>query len=245
VIDAEAESDALRQRSVDLGELLDAGHPVVGGGSLPEVAESRRLGQLAHQARQTAAARVAAGLDPGCVVGRQPPVRRTRTDRHGRDLDPFHGAAVVTDELVAYWEHRRDVVAPAVEAQYRRAATDRPYREALVAAARGHIAVLRERQAMLSEGGLGLEAALARYDEAFLALRQAANDDAQTIANEAETRLASLRREAAQALVGGDEVKGFLGATLASVTDVGVVDPDTALPLVAVDARTGWPVRAG
>jgi hypothetical protein len=241
MLDPEAESEAVKQRSAELAQLLDAGAPVVDRSGIREaLAESRRLGDAANRARRDAAQRVAEGLDPGCPIGHAPPVRRVRTDpRTGRNLDPFGGRSVVTPELVAYWEHRKDVVFPAVEAMYRQAATERPYREALVAAASGQVALLRERRSMLSEGGVELEAAVMHYDEAFVALRQAAND-AQSIATEAETRLASLKREAASALVGTDEVKNFIGATLGAVLDA-PVDPDTAMPLIQVD-RAGQPV---
>jgi hypothetical protein len=242
VIEPEAESQALKQRSLELAELLDAGHPV------PEspaavLAESRRLGAAAHQARRAVAVKVAAGLDPGCPVGRPPAVRRVRTDQRGRDLDPLHGRAVISAEIVAYWEHRRDVVAPAVEASYRQAAEKTPYRPALVAAARGHIAVLGQRQSN-TEGGAELNAALQRYDVAYTALREAALDT-QQIAVEAEDRLASLRREEASIHLGGNQVKGFLASVISTVTDF-PVNPDTAMPLVPAGARKGQAVgRAG
>jgi hypothetical protein len=239
VIDLEAletESEALKQRSAELTGLLDAGHPVTGGA--PGVwAESRRLGAAAHQARRDVAARVAAGLDPGAgvTVGRHPPVRQVKTDSKGRDLDPLGGRTVITPELVAYWTYQRDVVAEAVEGVYRQAAAERPYRDALVAAARGHIELLRDRRTSLGEGGVELEAALGRYDNAFVALRQAAND-ARAIATEAQNRLDSLKREAASAVLGDDVIKGFLANAFSSVSDTGLVDPDTAMPLVTAKA---------
>jgi hypothetical protein len=231
MLDPEAESAALKQRSLELVQMLDSSHPVVEG-CADVLAESKRLGKVAYQARREAAAKVAAGLDPACVVGNPPPIRRVATNRRGKDLDPFGGRAVVTDELLEYWTHRRDVVAPAVEGVYRSAAEHTPYREALVAACRGHIGVAQQRFAMKSEGGVELEAALERYDSAYRNLRESAND-AQRIAVEATDRLAALAREKASALVGGDQVKGFIGATLAAVTDR-PVDPDTAMPLEKV-----------
>jgi hypothetical protein len=234
MIDPEAESEALRQRSHELVQLLDAGHPVVVQ-NRAVLGESRRLATESQRARREVAARVAAGLDPGCVVGREPPIRHVKTDRQGRDVDPFHGSAVVTDALIRYWEHRRDTVAPAVEDAYRQAAIEKPYREALVAAARGQISLLRERQMMLSEGGVQLETAVAHYDEAFLSARQAALD-AQAIAGEAIERLASLRREEAAAVLGdSDNVTGFIASAIASATDVPIaIDAKTDLPLVPV-----------
>jgi hypothetical protein len=143
------------------------------------------------------------------------------------------GRAVVTPELIAYWEHRRDVVFPAVEGMYRRAAERNPYREPLVASARQHIALLRERQTMLSEGGVELETALSLYDQAHIANRQAALDS-QDVRSEAAERLNSLRREAASATLGEDNVKGFIASAIAQATDVPVFDPTTAMPLEKV-----------
>jgi hypothetical protein len=236
VIDLEslvAESESLSQRSSDLAGLLDAGHPTV----VPPaevLGESRRLGAVAAAARKQVASRVAAGVTPGAgvTVGRQPPVRRVQTDRRGRDLDPLHGRTVITPELVAYWEHRRDAVASAVEGSYREAAERTPYSEALVAACRGHLAVLEGRQSRNEAGGL--VAAVRAYDDAYVALRQSAVD-AQQIANQAQARLDSLEREKANAVVGADELKGFIAAALSTITDL-PVDPESTLPLV--DAAT-------
>jgi hypothetical protein len=231
VIDVEAESEAWTERSRELAELLDAGHPVVDRTATEAAgSESRRLGAVAHQARRHAAVLVAAGKDPGCVVGREPPIRRVRTDVRGRDVDPLHGRAIISDELVTYWTHRRDVVAPAVEASYRQAMIDQPYSPALVAAVRGHLAVLRQRRSMTFEGGEELQSSVERYDLAFEQCRMAAND-AQSIATEADARLASLRRIAAETELGDrDEVKPLIAAALSNITD---------LP---VDAKTGQPV---
>jgi hypothetical protein len=231
-MNVEAESEDLRQRSLELSQLLDAGQPAVEG-CAAVLAESKRLGALASQARRDAAAKVAAGRDPGCPVGHTPPIRRIRTDGRNRDLDPFHGKAVVTDQLLRYWEHRRDVVAPAVEGMYRAAATERPYRAALVSAVHGHMALLRERRSMLTEGGADLEASLRRYDDAYVNLRQGALD-AQQIVIEAQTRLDSLKREAASTLGGGDNVKGFIASSIAQATDALLLDPDTSMPLEKV-----------
>ena len=48
--------------------MLDAGHPIVENPAAGW-AESKRLGQLAHQARKVMAVRVATGADPGCPGG--------------------------------------------------------------------------------------------------------------------------------------------------------------------------------
>jgi hypothetical protein len=139
-------------------------------------------------------------------------------------------------ELIKFWGHQRDVVAPAVEGQFREAAEQTPYRPALVSCVRAHVALLQQRHATLSEGGEELEAALGRYDQAYENLRMAALD-AQAIAGEAMTRLASLRRISADAVLGDDGAEtGFIAASVAQVTDLGLVDPRTAMPLVPVNA---------
>jgi hypothetical protein len=236
MLDPEAESAALAQRSLELVQMLDSSHPVVEG-CADVLAESKRLGAVATQARKKVAAKIAAGLPVDCPVSHQPAVRRVRTDRRGRDLDPLGGRSAVTPELLEYWRHRKDVVAPAVEGSYRQAAERTPYREALVAACRGHIGVAQQRFAMLSEGGSDLEAALRRYDDAFTNLRMAALD-AQSIATEAQTRIAALRRAAASATLGDDDLKGFLASAIAQATDAPLFDPDTAMPLEPVNAKT-------
>ncbi len=236
MIDVEAESEVLRERSLGLARLLDEGHPVVE--SPADVwSESRRLGQLAHQARRIVATRIALGQDPGAgvTVGRQPPVRRVHTDaRTNRDVDPLGGRSAITPELIRFWQHKRDEVADAVEAQFRQAAEAMPYRPTLVAAAHGHLEVLRQRRSMLSEGGDQLEASLRSYDDAHVALRQAANHDPAAIRNEAIDRLTSLEREKASALLGDrDRVEPLIAAALASVSGA-PIDVDTLTPLIPV-----------
>jgi hypothetical protein len=233
-----AESAVTKERSHQLIELLDNSHPKVDRSQLKEVlAESRRLARATHRARGVVAARWIAGADAGVPIGHQPPIRRIKTDARGRDADPLGGRAAVTPELIAYWEHRRDVVFPATEGMYRAAAERTPYQEALAAAARGHISLLRERRTMLSEGGDKLEAALGRYDTVYLNLRANAIDS-QDIASEAVGRLASLKREAAAAELGdGPDEKGFIGAVLSTMSDL-PVDPETALPLVPAPTST-------
>ena len=239
MIDVEAESREIRERSAELAELLDGGHPVLDRTHVREVAaESRRLAREARQARQRVAAQIATGAGAPCVIGRQPPVRRVRTDPHtGRDTDPLAGRSAVTAELIQYWTHQKDVVAPAVEASYREAAERTPFREALVASARQHVSLLKSRETMLDEGGVELEASVARYDEAYVNLRQAAVD-AQAISGEAETRLQSLRRIEAEAVLGdGDTERDFLANAISSVTPTGLVDPATAMPLIPDSSR--------
>jgi hypothetical protein len=201
-------------------------------------AEHRRLAALTHQARRDAAAKVAAGIDnPGVTIGRQPPLRRVATDpRTGRDVDPFHGAAVITPQLTEFWTNQRDVVGPSVQAQYRQAAERTPFSEAAVAAARQHVGVCRMRRTMTTEGGADVEAAVARYEQSYVNLRQQALD-AQTISGDAETRLMSLRRIEADALYGDDgNERGFLAAAVSTLSEVGLVDPDTLTPLAVEPA---------
>jgi hypothetical protein len=234
-INLERESELLKQRSLELAQLLDAGHPALE--PIAAVwAERKKLAAATHQARRDAAARVAAGADtPGVTVGHAAPIRRTKTDWRGVDTDPFHGSPVVTPQLIAYWEHQRDVVSPAIEAQYRRAATDRPYQPALVAAARGHLGVLRERRTMLSEDGTKLEASLAAYDQAYERLRVGALDS-QSIRGEAMTRLAALRRITVDAEMGDQfDERPFIASALSATTDL-PINADTGTPLVAADS---------
>jgi hypothetical protein len=239
----EAESEALKQRSLELVELLDAGHPVLDRTQLRAVlVESKRLAGETHRARRDVAARVAAGLDPGCPIGRAPAIRRVKTDWRGRDEDPLGGRAVVTDALLEFWRYRRDVVFPAVEAMFRAACESTPYRLALVASARGHVALLQGRCTMQTEAGDLLEAALGTYDVAYANLRQSVVD-ATEIAAVAQERLDALRREVASLDLGDDTttVTNFLANTVSMVTD-SPVDPKTAMPLVPHNARTGQPV---
>jgi hypothetical protein len=224
----EAESRAMTERSVALAQLLDAGHPVVER-PVEVLAESRRLGAVAAQARRIVATRIALGQDPGCPVGLPPAVRRVRTDWKGNDLDPLHGRAAVTPELLAYWTHRRDAVAPAVEATYREALAARPYRQALVSACHGHLELLRQRRAMLSEAGDTLETALRNYDAGYENIRLAALDT-QQIAVEAENRLANLRQEQVALLVPDTRVKGYIASTISGVVGL-PTDPSSGMPI--------------
>jgi hypothetical protein len=238
VIDPESESAEYRGKSLALTELLDAGHPVVDRSQVREVsAESRRLAKEARQARQRVAAQVAAGAGAPCAIGREPPVRRVRTDpRTGRDLDPLGGRSAVTDELLRYWEHQRDTVAPAVEGSYREAAERTPYRPALVASALETISRLRERREMLPHG-VELEAAVARYDAAYTGLRQSLVD-CQDIAGAAVTRLAALRRIEAEAEFGDRDIEtDFLAAAISQAVEPGLVDAKTTMPLVPAGGR--------
>jgi hypothetical protein len=241
MIDVEAEGQALAERSGELIAMLDSSHPVVGPPPA-ELDESRRLGRAAHEARKRVAEAVARGRDPGCPLGPPAPVRRVRTDpRTGRDLDPLGGRQAVTSELVAYWEHRRDCVAPAVEAQYRSPAEAMPYQEPLAAAARGHLSVLQGRQSR-GEGAEELHRALRGYNESYESLRSNALDS-QGIAREASERLASLRRIAAALELGEDKLEGFIAAAVASSGDFPLIDPESGRPLSPAGATSDRPVE--
>jgi hypothetical protein len=232
MIDVEAESQELRDRSLELVELLKD-VPVLGPPP-PELDESRRLGRAAHQARQRVAERVARGQDPGCPLGPPAPIRRVRTDpRTGRDLDPLRGRQAVTGELLQFWTYRQDVVAAAVADWYTRAAEETPFSEPLVCASRGHLAVLEGRRSA-SEGGSELSQALKAYVDCFEGLRSNGLDS-QQIANEAAGRLASLRRIVAQLEVGDDQLKPLIAAAASTVADL-PVDPESLTPLIAVGA---------
>jgi hypothetical protein len=43
-------------------------------------------------------------------------------------------------------------------------------------------------------------------------------------------------------VTGEDDLKGFIAASIATATDAPLLDPDTAMPLVPHDAKTGRPV---
>jgi hypothetical protein len=146
------------------------------------------------------------------------------------------GRSVISPELLSFWQHRRDELAPATEASFREAAQRVPYSEALAAAARGHLAVLAGRQSR-GEGAEGLAAALKAYDDAYVALRQSAVDS-QQIAIQAQARLDSLEREKANSVVGGDQVKGFIASVLAADSDL-PVNVETGVPLTPAAGGAG------
>jgi hypothetical protein len=128
------------------------------------------------------------------------------------------------------------VVAPALEGQYQAAAERSPFRPALVAAARGHLGVLQQRQTMLSEAGTEVEAAVARYEQAFERLRVGVLD-AQAVRGEAEVRLKTLRRIEAEVAVGDtDNERAFISNAVAMTTELGLVDAKTGSPLVVADS---------
>jgi hypothetical protein len=119
--------------------------------------ESRILGAKAHSARPGVAERVAVGQDPGCTLGPKPPVRR---HPGGRDDDPIlRGQSAITPELTRCLQHRL-VLGELISSTYVAAAESFECPPALMAAAQGHLSVLRSRQAIGEEGGAELDRAV-------------------------------------------------------------------------------------
>jgi hypothetical protein len=234
-IDVEAESRALSERSTELARMLEAAIPVVDKSAIREaLAESRRLALVARKARDDVAQLVRRGqsLPVGCVLGVQPPIRRVPSgagDR--RAYDVLQGRAVVTPELVDYWIHRRDVVGPAIVSAYQSAAEALTPLPPLLAAARGHIALLRQRQSFPAENGEVVLAALAHCDAARGELLAGVNDGEQ-ISTEAVARLEILRGEGAAAKIqghGADWVTPWVAGKIASALELDVVDVNAPL----------------
>ena len=227
LLDVEAESAALKARSAQLVVLLDASTPVLDPSPIREVrAQANRLARLAHAARLIVAAKLASGDDPGVAVGHQPPIRRVGNGRS--DPDPIlKGRAAITPELLAYWEHQRDVVARVTEDTYRQAILDSPHQPALVAAAHGHLGVLGLRQSR-GEGDQELWAALKAYEGAYASLRKAPSP-VRTSPTPRWPGSTNLRKIAAAALVGDDGtsvVTNFIASAIASVLPDEVVGAD-------------------
>jgi hypothetical protein len=172
VIDVERESQEILERSRDLAAALDAALPSVDRSGIREaLAESKRLAAAAATARNDVARRLAKGMSPGCPLGPAGPIRRVRTV-NGRDTDPWlKGRLVCSPELRSYHEHRRDQVAGAYRAAYAEAGERFDSHLALLAAARGHVSVLRARDSVGLEGGVELEAAIANFSDAAGVLR--------------------------------------------------------------------------
>jgi hypothetical protein len=237
-IDVERESQALAKRSFELAEMLEAAVPVVDRSPIKAaLAESSRLAKEAHEARDQVTVRVAAGLDPGCLIGPPLPIRKVPSTPDGRDPDPvIKGRAVITPELVAYWVHRRDVVGPSIVSASERAAEALPTAPALTAAARGHLAVLRERANFGDEGGSTLDAALQRFDNARGTLVAGRNEGA-WITSSAVERLELLQGEEAAGLLRGrgadlDSVQPWLaGRIVATLAEDVLIDMKTMKPL--------------
>jgi hypothetical protein len=120
-IDTEQESAAITQRSYALAEQLDAALVTVDRTAIREaLAESRRLRAAAVAARSEVERRLARGEPPGCLLGPHGPIRQVRSTPGGRDLEPYlRGRDVLTSEVLAYFEHRRDVLADALPGRLR------------------------------------------------------------------------------------------------------------------------------
>jgi hypothetical protein len=241
MIDTEAESRALLERSQDLAAQLEAALPVVDGTMIREaLAESRRLGDAAEAARAEVDRRLAAGKSPGCPLGPLGAIRKVRTLPNGRDAEPgLRGRTPITLEIVGYHDHRRDVVAAAYRAAYTEAAERLERRPTLVAAARGHITELRRRETYLTEGGQELETALRRFLDAPVAL-DAGCQEADKIAVAAEQALGWLRTAPAEAQIEAQH------GPVAQFTTAQWVAAQTSLALGSepVDAKTGAPIEA-
>lgn len=235
MIDPQAESQALAERSLELAEMLDRALPVVDQGPIrTALAESRRLGLEAKHARDDVARRVAAGGEPGCPVGPQPPIRRVPSTRTGQDPDPImRGRAVVTPELVDYWIHRRDHVGPAIVAAHQDAAAGLAELRPLLAACRGHLSMLRPRGEDEAEGGPVLRAAVAHFTDLRAALASGINDG-QSVVSEAADRLGILRGEATAGKLGDqgiDWVQPWVAGRVAAVLQLdGPIDVTAPLP---------------
>jgi hypothetical protein len=192
MIDLEGESRAIRERSLELAGLLEAGIPTVDRRPIaPLRAESARLATEANRAREAVAERVRQRLDPGAVMGPIPPIRRLPT---GKDTDAtLRGRTVVTDELVSYWRHRRDQLGPGIVGCYEAASLPR-LPAVTLAAVEGHLALLRSRGDHVDEGASTLQGALTRYQSVpeQLAIGTA---EGQAVIAEAEARLSSLLSE--------------------------------------------------
>ena len=243
MVDPEGESKALASRSAELIELLRAGVPSVDKGPVREaLAESRRLGAAAHRARQDVAVKVALNVDPGCPVSRAPAIRRVRTDLAGHDVDPLHGRSAVTEELLRFWQHRKDTVAAVIADVYRKAAEATPFSQSLTSAVFGHLSVLRDRRSYQLEGGNELELAFHDYEQVYQAVKEGLNE-AEMVSVEAEDRLQSLKRVAAESLVTDPEtsVKGLIHASISMAAD-SPVSAQTGLP---VGQRAARPENVG
>jgi hypothetical protein len=199
----------MRERSLELAGMLESQIPVVDKTGIREArAESSRLAGEARRARDQVAEAVRKGLPlpPGCTLGVQPPIRKVPSEPGDRRAyDTLQGRPVISEETLEHWRYRRDVVAAAVEGCYRRAAEQMPQATALTAAAKGHLAVLAQRDSYRAEAGEALEVALRALEDVAGVLRGGIVE-AQEIANEASAELDRLRAEVATARVAASGV---------------------------------------
>lgn len=247
MIDVEAESQAMGERSAELAERLRSLVPEVNRDEIREVqAESRRLAAEATRARDQIAEMVRKGqpLPAGVTVGLQPPIRKVPSG--GRDrkaYETLQGRPVISPELLEYWCHRRDVVGPAIVRAHETAALDLPPAAALLACARGHLASLRTRGAFVAEGGLDLEVALKAVDAVRGQLIEGVSEG-QAVTTEATGRLESLAGQLASVKVAssGVEVSDvWLAGRIAGALGIDVIG-DLTNPLGGVQPPAPTPV---
>jgi hypothetical protein len=194
-VDAVRESEEVAARSCQLTKLLNEVTVVLDRSRVDqEEARSRELLAEVSSARRRVVEAVRRGEDPGTgvVLGVVEPIRKVPSDRAGYDAYmTLNGRDVLSDELVEYWRHRRDALAPAVRAMYVQAAESAVSTAPLRASAREHLARLRSRETMADEGGEALLGALNglefRFDEFHRKLLDAAD-----IEYEASARLADI-----------------------------------------------------
>jgi hypothetical protein len=239
MIDVEHESELLKQRSHDLAAQLGATVVVVDRTGIEEaLAESRRLAERAAAARAAVAARLAAGQQPGAALGPFQPIRKVRTLPDGRDPDPhLQGRVAVTAELLDFHTHRRDVVAAAYREAFARAGARLDARPALVAAAKGHLSLLRERGSFTAEGGDRLDRSLRSFLDIAGTLR-AGQQEADEIAAAAEVALTQLRAAPLQAVM---EAEGGPMADL-RLASFAVGRMSAAMGGEPLDAASGKPI---
>jgi hypothetical protein len=235
----EHESELLKQRSAELAAELDNALPAVDrSGIAAALAESRRFADAAAAARAEVSRRLAHGLPAGVALGPVGVVRRVPSTPSGRDPDPqLRGRVAITAELLRYHHHRRDSLAPAYRAAYGAAAEAFEARPSLVAASKGHLAVLRQRGNFTAEGGEELQAALTRFLDAAGVLRAGVRD-ADEIAAAAEGALENLR--SLPALAELEDEAGPMSVTSTAQWVAGRIS--AALGAEPVDAATGAPV---
>jgi hypothetical protein len=232
----------LRERSAELAAQLDAAVVTVDRSGIDQVlAESQRLDAAARAARADVSRRLAAGRQPGVPLGPVGPVRRVPEGPNGQpDGDPWlKGRVALTPELFDYWTHRRDVVAPAYRDAYLAAGAQYEARPSLLAAARGHGALLRDRESVTSEGGVELYAALRRFLDSAGSIREGVAQ-ADEIQREAEAALERLH--AAPGLAAVEDEHGPMAATAVNQWIGGRIS--AVLGSEPVNATTGRPVEA-
>jgi hypothetical protein len=193
MIDVQQESEAVRERSLELAELLAGAVVVVDRTEIRQaLAESKRLADAAAAARAEVGRRVARGEPPGAALGPVGPIRRVKTGPNGQDLDPvLLGRLVCSAELRQYWEHRFELAAT-IRAAYEQASEQCSRRPALLAAAYEHLSLLRRRRSFAAEGGEALQAAVGAFENLGPVIREGVAE-AEEIRFRAEAALEDMR----------------------------------------------------